>query len=126
MSVEKLSAMFKKMQSRVDRIELRLIEEQKENKAMRERMDKLSGKKNANPKRQKLKTWLEEKVGLPQYFDLFIENGIDDMLTAKLLTAGTLRDIGVEKIGERMKILHYVSLLNQNYNDEGKGTTEQL
>ena len=126
MQMESLSALIKKMQSQINDIQLRLDEEQKENKTeinvIREFVNELSAKINMDPKRQKLKQWLEEKVGLPQFYDLFIQNGVDDLSTAKLLTAATLTDMGIKKVGEKMKILHQVALLNENKNDEGQGT----
>ena len=126
MQMKNLDEMFKEMQSQINDIQLRLDEEQKENKteinAIREFVNELSAKINMDPKRQKLKQWLEEKVGLPQFYDLFIQNGVDDLSTAKLLTAETLKDMGIEKVGEKMKILHQVALLNENKNDEGQGT----
>merc|ERR1711920_250511 len=80
-------------------------------------------KNNQNPKRTQLRVWLEDKVGLGQYFDVFVDNGIEDLSTAKLLTMQTLKAIGIDKIGHCMKILHQVPALNKNMNDEeGQGT----
>ena len=57
-------------------------------------------------KKQKLKLWLKDKVGLPQYFDIFLKNGIDELSTAVLLDKITLKEIGIDKIGHQMRILN--------------------
>ena len=60
-----------------------------------------------------IKQWLTSQVQLPQYYDTFIKNGIDDINVAKLITMDILKEIGVEIIGHRMRILHGVKVLNQ-------------
>lgn len=53
-----------------------------------------------------LRKWLVEKVELPQYFDVFIEKGYDDVdMIENTLTDQDLIEIGIEKIGHRKKIL---------------------
>ena len=68
------------------------------------------------PGKQKLKLWLEEEVKLPQYYELFISNGIEDLETVALLTMTTIKGIGVDLIGHQIKILNEVNKLNQNNN----------
>merc|ERR1719229_1447124 len=76
------------LSKRMDQMEKRLNEEQKEDKmetmmnemkSLKQAMSELAAKTNANPKAEALKAWLENKVGYPQYYDLFIENGIEDL-----------------------------------------------
>lgn len=63
--------------------------------------------KAANPKLQKLLNeypmshevaeWLTLTAGLPQYFTLFLENGVEDMETLRLLTANDIaEEMGIE------------------------------
>ena len=85
-------------------------------------MNKLSEKLNMNPKRQKFKAWLEQKVELPQFYDLFIENAIEDLSTVQSLTKEELKEIGIDKIGHLKKIMSCIAELDR-HNDEGKGTT---
>lgn len=59
-----------------------------------------------------IKQWLSDKVKLPQYYDVFIANGIDNLDVAKLITMDVLKEIGVKMIGHRMRILHSVENLN--------------
>ena len=73
--------MIQKLRSTVDRIELRQNEEQKDDKIgsvmkeielIRNTLNALVEKKNENPKAGKLRAWIANKVGLPQYFDVLI------------------------------------------------------
>ena len=63
---------------------------------------------------ENLKSWLKNKVQLPQYFDVFISNGIEDLQTASLLTMNAIKSIGIDKIGHQMKILNQVIELKEN------------
>ena len=63
--------------------------------------------------KNELKQWLVNIVQLPEYYDVFIYNGIEDLQTVKLLTISTLKQMGIDKIGHQMKILHKVQELNQ-------------
>ena len=63
---------------------------------------------------QKVKDWLCDLVKLPQYFDLFIENGYDDLETLSDLTMEELEHIGIEKRGHRKKILKHAMILRDD------------
>ena len=67
---------------------------------------------NINPEQQKLKLWLTEKVQLPEYYDLLIENGIENIWTMLLVTTETLNSIGVNKVGHQLIILDQIKALN--------------
>ena len=67
--------------------------------------------------RQKLKRWLSQKVRFPQYFTLFIESGIEDLETAALLNQDTMTQIGIDKVGHRMKIMSELKKLKVNEQD---------
>merc|ERR1712130_651033 len=79
---------------------------------------KKSNKSNNDKKvlseREKLKEWITTKVGLPEYFDIFIENGVEDLETAKLMTMEDLQIMNIKKIGHKKKIMQRVGMLNQN------------
>ena len=59
----------------------------------------------------KLKKWMESEVKLPQYFELLIENGFEDMESIKDITMDHLRDMGIDKIGHRLKFMKSVAAL---------------
>ena len=61
----------------------------------------------------KVKKWLEEEVKLGTLFKRFMETGFDDLDTVKELNNDTLKQMGIEHIGHRIKILENVRLLNQ-------------
>merc|ERR1712130_367034 len=53
--------------------------------------------------RNGIKAWLK-RIGLMQYFDVFIENGFDTMSTLILLQQTDLNGMGINKIGHRLKL----------------------
>ena len=64
---------------------------------------------------QVVKTWLRDTVRLPQYVDIFLENGFDDMMVIKELTIDDLKEMDPNnkiKIGHRKRILIFVRRLN--------------
>merc|ERR1711971_300529 len=57
------------------------------------------------PEQRKLRAWLEDKVRLPKYFEVFVQNGIDDLSIVALLDKPTLESMGITAIGHQIKIL---------------------
>ena len=53
-------------------------------------------------------------VKLPQYFDILIENGYDDLESVGDVTMEELSQIGIDKIGHRKKILKHALLLKDD------------
>ena len=51
--------------------------------------------------------WLRDHVGLSQYYDMFIDNGIDDMEIIADTTMEDLNNLGYLKLGHRKKIIKY-------------------
>merc|ERR1712129_332426 len=100
----------------------------KEIKSIKKSINTLSQNMNMDPRKKSLKEWMENKVQLPEFYDLFIENAIDDLETVKLLTKEELKEIGIQKIGHLKKILREITFLNQKQNgiDEGKENTFHL
>eukprot|EP01084_Bolivina_argentea_P222241 376208_1 len=62
---------------------------------------------------QRLKIWFNEQVGLPQYFDVFTGNGIDNLSVAQLVTEKELETMSIKRLGDKMKILHAIDKLKQ-------------
>eukprot|EP01084_Bolivina_argentea_P090051 162323_1 len=60
-----------------------------------------------------VRNWLCNKCLLPQYFETFIEHGIEDLSVVKLLTIEELNDLGIDKMGHKLKILHEIDELKQ-------------
>eukprot|EP01084_Bolivina_argentea_P318848 553052_1 len=108
MQIEKLNATIQTIQQEVNDLKLRMKEEEKnpyddrfdklekEIKVIKQTMSKLSLNSNINPEQQKLKLWFEKKLKLPEYYDVFIENGIEDLSTVSLLTMDSLKAMGID------------------------------
>ena len=54
---------------------------------------------------------MEDKVNLPQYFELFIENGFGDLKCMRGITMEHLWEMGIDKIGHRMKLMKSIVTL---------------
>merc|ERR1712129_311736 len=68
--------------------------------------------KEEETKTLSVQKWLN-KIGLPQYEQLFIENGLDDMMFVKNIKNGEiLKEIGIAKIGHRYHIVAEIEKLN--------------
>eukprot|EP01084_Bolivina_argentea_P105251 188414_1 len=65
-----------------------------------------------------VKQWLEKEVKLGQYVNLFCLNGFDTLDIIKLITMDTLNQIGIKKVGHKLKILHHVKQLKQNIDND--------
>merc|ERR1719419_733960 len=65
---------------------------------------------------EKLRKWLESEVKLPQYFQVLNDNGFDDLEGALELTEQDLREMGIDKMGHRRKIMKKVQELKAGRN----------
>ena len=50
---------------------------------------------------------------LPQYFQLFMDQGIEDLESVGDITMNDLKEMGIDMIGHRNKIMKYARQLNQ-------------
>eukprot|EP01083_Nonionella_stella_P214181 771896_1 len=66
---------------------------------------------------QDVKVWLERKVKLPQYYDLFIANGVTTLDVMQCLTKQELNEIGITTIGHRVQIINGIQRLKQESNE---------
>jgi len=62
---------------------------------------------------EKVQKWLEDEVKLPQYFDLFIQQGFDDMDGVAIITKEDLESMGISMVGHQRKILSKASKINK-------------
>ena len=58
-----------------------------------------------------LRAWLSDTVGLGQYFHIFMDHGVEDLETVKLLTVDTLKSMEIKKIGHLLKMKKYIEML---------------
>ena len=84
---------------------------EKEIQSLKEEIKMLKEKNNINV--QEVKNWVTNTVELPQYIDLFIENGLDDINIIKHIGMNELKQIGIDKIGHSIKIMTEIEKLNR-------------
>lgn len=97
------------MQEELDAIKAASVGQRVE--ALEKRMSSFALLHDRDPERQKLKKWLTDKVKLPEYFELFVENGVEDLATAALLTVDALKGVGMDKIGHQLKMMNHIGAL---------------
>merc|ERR1712176_236268 len=83
----------------------KLLEEIKWNESDDDDIETQQNENMKYRKKMELKDWLEHDLELSEYYQLFIDEGIDDLQTLKLLNYEQLKEIGVKKLGHRLKIL---------------------
>jgi len=129
MQMKKMAAQIEKIQETVNDLQIKYQDEQKGNaqmdvmnevKSIRETMNIFAAKMNINVKKEKFKTWVEGTLELPQYFDLFVENGIEDIATIQSFTKEELKEIGIDKIGHVKKILNAIDSLHETTENGGE------
>ena len=64
--------------------------------------------------RRQLRAWLGQQVRLPEYWELFMDSGIEDLGTAALLSTDTIVQIGIDKVGHQLKIMNEVRKLRMS------------
>ena len=60
---------------------------------------------------ERVRMWLHNTVKLPQYYQLFIDQGFDDLETISDLTVDDLRSMGIDKLGHQKKLIKHVKKL---------------
>eukprot|EP01083_Nonionella_stella_P217571 781054_1 len=68
---------------------------------------------NVVSNQERLRIWLDETVNLPQYLDLLINDGYDDLETVADVTSEELIQMGISKTGHRKKLIKYAQKLKQ-------------
>ena len=125
--MEQFDTRIGEMENRMEGIQLRMDEEQKDGNmdqvmqeiaTLKKQVKQLMLKEHMSPEQQKLKSWLENTVKMPDYFDVFIEGGIEDLETVSMLTKNELNDIGISKVGHQVKILGAAKKLPLHQNNE--------
>ena len=58
-----------------------------------------------------VRQWMNNVVKLPQYLDLFVQHGFDDLKVIQALTMNDLEEMGIEKRGHRIRIVQAIASL---------------
>eukprot|EP01084_Bolivina_argentea_P000073 139_1 len=77
-------------------------------------LDKMKSLKQRRKKKQReqLESWLTDTVGLPEYIDIFIQNGFEDLAYLKYdLCEQDLCSIGIKLLGHQLKIMSEIRKL---------------
>lgn len=69
--------------------------------------------------------WVVNTLNYPEYYELFVENGVETINVAKLLTKSELRMIGINKIGHQLKIMQSIEALKQKQDNLVASTYQQ-
>merc|ERR1711997_572405 len=67
----------------------------------------------------KVKEWLTETVGLPQYFRILISAGFDDLDAMKELSLNDLAELNILKLGHKKKLIKAAKELKGDPEDLG-------
>ena len=99
----------------------------KEMEIIKQNVNKLMNEKNINNKKvsndqEEVKKWMTDIVKLPQYIDLFLEQGFESLDIIKCIKMDDLTSIGMDKRGHNIKILKEIAKLNQQ-NSANEGNT---
>ena len=78
---------------------------------------------NESPGLQAVRRWMRNEVKLPQYLDLLIANGYDDLSVIQDLSIMDLEEMGIEKKGHRMRIVKAISNLKAAMGTKQKRST---
>ena len=90
------------MMERVDRLETNL------SRFMSESLQK---RNQTDDELEAVRHWMCKEVKMPQYLDLFIENGFDHLSVIQALTMNDLLEMGIEKKGHRIRIVQAIAML---------------
>ena len=91
----------------------------------RQKNDKMDGWRAIEESRglAAMRRWMNTEVKLPQYLDLFIANGYDDLSVIQDLSIMDLEEMGIEKKGHRMRIVKAISNLKAAVGTKQKRST---
>ena len=109
---DKIEKRFLSMEDKFDSLKATLESVTSRISELSEDMTRLQERQGIQKKEEsKLKKWMENEVKLPQYVDLLMENGFEDMESMRDITMEHLREIGIDKIGHRLKLMKSVAKL---------------
>ena len=109
------------IERRLDHVEEQKSEDangvlQKQIDDVQKRVDRLlsGGSVYSESEEDQFRQWIEETVGLPQYFDMFVENGVERLSVVMMFTVKELEMVGINKIGHRLQLSKAIDTLNQS------------
>ena len=124
-AIDSLAAAIETVQKQMISIQNQMDEDKKENKddvqyqidGIKMTLQELTVKSDVaeEDKEEALfKKWVVNTLKYQEYYELFVENGVDTLNVAKLLTKRELKAIGINKIGHQLKIMDEIQALKRN------------
>merc|ERR1711879_1036026 len=111
--------MGQRLQSRMDQVEEKKPDDgdlQKQIDDIRKSVNRLQSKgaMKVDSDAEKFKQWLEGTVKLGEYYDLFVENGVENLSVVQMFGMEELTMIGIKKIGHRLQLKKAIDVLKRN------------
>ena len=95
-----------------DDLRKRVMKVEKQMASLSQRLTETVGGGGGNDEsRQEVQQWLTDKVKLPQYFQVFVQQGFDELESIKDVTKDDLVAMGIDKVGHQRKILKQTELI---------------
>ena len=100
--------------STIDRMEQRMAKMREDIVALKVAQGNQGGDAEVKEETEekKLRKWMENEVKLPRYFDVLKENGFEDMQSVLDLTLDEMKEMGIDKMGHRKKIMRHIAELH--------------
>ena len=94
-----------KMMSMIRELQQELKQTKSELIAIKQKQPNIRNVQENDNEKDDVKGWFKNIVKLPQYFDRFIENGFEDLMTISEIKEQDLIDMNIDKKGHRIKLL---------------------
>lgn len=116
--IQNMSSNIQQKQNKINKIQKDLIKIKKklEIEDEEEDDDETDVDSKDNDNESSLYLWLKNDVKLDEYFETFIENGLEDMSIITALTEKELDLIGITKLGHKIKIIQEINKYKQSEN----------
>eukprot|EP01083_Nonionella_stella_P218093 782402_1 len=124
--MNEMSAQIKKLEQMIVALNNKEDKRNRDMIDMQSKVSKLLGDelKEEMKDTEKVRLWLKDEVKLPQYFDLLINDGYDDLEMIADITVDELVKMGVDKSGHRKKIIKYAQKLGYKADVEGQNVID--
>ena len=124
--IQNINSNIQQKQNKIDKIQKDLVKIKKKLE-IEDDFDNLDDNDIDNKQNDEsvLYLWLKDNVKLEEYYDTFIENGLEDMSIITALTEKELDLIGITKIGHKIKIIQEIHKYKENKNNHNNDNNDQ-
>jgi len=126
--VNRMAGDIETIKASLQQIQLQISEEEKvdaDNVSLQQQIDELTvsvhkllsgNAKEDDSEKGAFKNWVQNVLKLPEYLDVFVENGVETLNVAAMLTVSDIVDMGITKIGHKKLIGSAIEKLKQKAN----------